>query len=76
MLRSKTNSAKARVEQRILTALDEVSLIHQAQRPHPVEEIVNDTMLVAWRKANTFDLRSKVSTWIVGIAFAQTPQST
>jgi RNA polymerase sigma-70 factor (ECF subfamily) len=38
------------------------------RRPHLVEEIVNDTMLVVWFKANTFNLRSKVSTWIIGIA--------
>lgn len=34
----------------------------------PVDEIFNDTMLVVWRKADTFNLRSKVSTWIIGIA--------
>jgi RNA polymerase sigma-70 factor (ECF subfamily) len=38
------------------------------RRPHLVEEIINDTMLVVWRKANAFSLRSKVSTWIIGIA--------
>jgi len=38
------------------------------RKPHLVEEIVNDTMLVVWRKASTFSLRSKVSTWIIGIA--------
>ena len=38
------------------------------RRPHLVEEIVNDTMLVVWRKANTFGRRSQVSTWIIGIA--------
>lgn len=39
-----------------------------ARQPHLVEEIVNDTMFVVWRKAKTFNLRSKVSTWIIGIA--------
>jgi RNA polymerase sigma factor (sigma-70 family) len=38
------------------------------RRPHLVDEILNDTMLVVWRKAETFNLRSKVSTWIIGIA--------
>ena len=33
-----------------------------------VEEILNDTMLVVWRKASTYNLRSRVSTWIFGIA--------
>jgi RNA polymerase sigma factor (sigma-70 family) len=40
----------------------------KTRRPQLVEEIVNDTMLVVWRKAHTFTLRSKVSTWIIGIA--------
>jgi len=33
-----------------------------------IEEIVNDTMLVVWRKAGTFNRTSRVSTWILGIA--------
>ena len=95
MLRSKSNSVKARLERGTRAPLDEVSLIDQVssgdiaafetlwrsyyprlkrfaeqitRRPHLVEEIVNDTMLVVWFKANTFNLRSKVSTWIIGIA--------
>jgi RNA polymerase sigma factor (sigma-70 family) len=38
------------------------------RRPYLVDEILNDTMLLVWRKAHTFNLRSKVSTWIIGIA--------
>jgi len=38
------------------------------QRPHLIDEILNDTMLVIWRKAGSFEVRSKVSTWILGIA--------
>jgi RNA polymerase sigma-70 factor (ECF subfamily) len=34
-----------------------------------IEEIVNDTMFVVWRKADTFDRTSKVSTWIFSIAY-------
>lgn len=34
-----------------------------------VEEVVNDTMMVVWRKAGSFDARSRVSTWIFGIAY-------
>ena len=34
-----------------------------------IEEIVNDTLLVVWRKANTFNGSSKVSTWIFAIAY-------
>jgi RNA polymerase sigma factor (sigma-70 family) len=38
------------------------------RRPQIVEEILNDTMLVVWRKASTYNLHSRVSTWIFGIA--------
>jgi RNA polymerase sigma factor (sigma-70 family) len=34
-----------------------------------IEEIVNDTMLVVWQKAHTFDGTCKVSTWIFAIAY-------
>jgi len=34
-----------------------------------IEEIINDTMLVVWRKAATYDGTSKVSTWVFGIAW-------
>jgi RNA polymerase sigma-70 factor, ECF subfamily len=33
------------------------------------EEGVNDVMLVVWRSGKSFDGRSKVSTWIMGIAY-------
>ncbi|MFZ6676158.1 RNA polymerase sigma factor [Undibacterium sp. Xuan67W] len=36
-----------------------------------IEEIVNDTMLVVWQKAHTFNHTSKVSTWIFAIAYRQ-----
>ncbi len=36
---------------------------------HLIEEIVNDTMMVVWQKAGTFDQTSKVSTWIFAIAY-------
>jgi RNA polymerase sigma factor (sigma-70 family) len=39
------------------------------RRPHAVEEVLNDTMLVVWRKAATFNAKSKVSTWIFSIAY-------
>ena len=32
-------------------------------------EVVNDVMLVVWQRADTFSGRSKVSTWILGIAW-------
>jgi RNA polymerase sigma factor (sigma-70 family) len=34
-----------------------------------IEEIVNDTMLVVWQKADTYNGSCKVSTWIFSIAY-------
>ncbi|GGX89374.1 sigma-70 family RNA polymerase sigma factor [Massilia dura] len=34
-----------------------------------IEEIINDTMLVVWRRASSYDGTSKVSTWVFGIAW-------
>lgn len=39
------------------------------RRPEMVEEVVNDTMFVVWEKADQFQGRSKVSTWVTGIAY-------
>jgi RNA polymerase sigma factor (sigma-70 family) len=38
-------------------------------QPQLIEEILNDTMLVVWRKAGTFNNASRVSTWIFAIAY-------
>ena len=34
-----------------------------------VEEVLNDTMLVVWHRADVYNGRCKVSTWIFGIAY-------
>lgn len=39
------------------------------RRIEQVEEIINDVMMVVWQKAETFNRTSKVSTWIMGIAY-------
>jgi DNA-directed RNA polymerase specialized sigma24 family protein len=39
------------------------------RRHQAVEEVLNDVMLVVWRKAATFSGHSKVSTWIFAIAY-------
>jgi len=44
-------------------------LIKLMRRPELVEEVVNDTLYVVWEKAAAFQGRSKVSTWITGIAY-------
>lgn len=41
------------------------------RRPALVEEILDDTMLVVWRRAHTYNPTAKVSTWIFGIAYRQ-----
>ena len=40
-------------------------------RPALAEEVLDDTMLVVWRKAHTYNPSAKVSTWIFGIAYRQ-----
>lgn len=37
--------------------------------PDTIDEIINDVMFVVWQNASRFELRSKVSTWIFGIAW-------
>jgi RNA polymerase sigma-70 factor (ECF subfamily) len=36
-----------------------------------VDEVLDDTMLVAWRKAHTWDASSRLSTWLFAIAYRQ-----
>jgi len=42
------------------------------RNPPLIEEIVNDTMLVVWQKAASFDGSCKPSTWIFAIAYRKT----
>lgn len=37
--------------------------------PQTIDELINDVMFVVWQDASRFELRSKVSTWIFGIAW-------
>ncbi len=43
-----------------------INLIH---RPHLVEEVLNDTMMVVWDRLDSFAGASKLSTWIFAIAY-------
>ncbi|NUR24101.1 RNA polymerase sigma factor [Frateuria sp.] len=36
------------------------------------DEVLDDTMMVVWRKAHTYNHEAKVSTWIFAIAYRQT----
>lgn len=44
-------------------------LAHMMRQPEALEEVLNDTMMVVWQRADSFDGRSKLSTWIFGIAY-------
>jgi len=39
------------------------------QRRSMIEEVVNDTMLVVWKRADTYNQQCKASTWIFAIAY-------
>lgn len=39
------------------------------RRPRLVEELLDDTMMVVWRRAGSFNGQSRVSTWIFAIAY-------
>jgi RNA polymerase sigma factor (sigma-70 family) len=44
-------------------------LMNLVRRPTLVEEVLNDTMMVVWDRANSFNGASKLSTWIFAIAY-------
>jgi RNA polymerase sigma-70 factor (ECF subfamily) len=39
------------------------------RRPQLVEEALNDTLMVVWRRSDTYNGTSKVSTWVFAIAY-------
>lgn len=47
-------------------------VLRVCRRPDLVEEVVSDTLLTVWRSAARFDGRSRVSTWVFGIAYRKT----
>lgn len=44
-------------------------LVHHTAQRDLVDEIINETFWVVWRNAHSFRGDSKISTWIVGIAY-------
>jgi RNA polymerase sigma-70 factor (ECF subfamily) len=46
-------------------------LVNMTRRPHLVEEVLDDTLMVVWRRAESYNGASKVSTWIFAIAYRQ-----
>jgi RNA polymerase sigma-70 factor (ECF subfamily) len=50
-------------------------LMRLTQRQDLAEEVINDTLLVVWNSADRFRGDSRVSTWIVGIAYRRALKS-
>jgi RNA polymerase sigma-70 factor (ECF subfamily) len=44
-------------------------LLNIVRRPQLVEEVLNDTLMVVWRRADSYNHASKVSTWIFAIGY-------
>ena len=44
-------------------------LMRMLRRKGVVDEVLNDTLLVVWKRADSFNGNSKVSTWIFAIAY-------
>ncbi|WP_220790672.1 RNA polymerase sigma factor [Gluconacetobacter asukensis] len=44
-------------------------VLKRVHRPHLVEEVVNDTLMVVWDHTDSFKGDSRLSTWIFGIAY-------
>lgn len=69
----------ARVAERDLDAFEQLYRIYHRRlsrflfnllrRPSVIEEVLNDTMLVVWEGAGSFNGASKLSTWIFTIAY-------
>ena len=43
-----------------------------SSRPGIVDEVIDDTMLLVWNRADAYNHQSKVSTWIFAIAYRKT----
>lgn len=69
----------ARVAERDLEAFEQLYRIYHrrlsrflfnlVRRPSVIEEVLNDTMMVVWEGAGSFNGASKLSTWIFTIAY-------
>jgi RNA polymerase sigma-70 factor (ECF subfamily) len=44
-------------------------LTNLLRRPHLVEEVLNDTMLVVWNRPDSYNGASRLSTWIFAIGY-------
>src|SRR5512138_579801 len=50
-------------------------LMRMTSRHELIEEVINDTLWTVWQKAGEFRGASRVSTWIVGIAYRRALKS-
>jgi len=50
-------------------------VLQVTRRTDTIEEVINEVMFVVWQKAATVEPRSRVSTWILGIAHYKALQS-
>jgi RNA polymerase sigma-70 factor (ECF subfamily) len=46
-------------------------LCRMLRQSAPIDEVLDDTMLVAWRKAHSWDPTTRLSTWLFAIAYRQ-----
>jgi len=46
-------------------------LLRMMRRPALIEDVLDETMLVVWRNARTYNHASRLSTWIFAIAYRQ-----
>ena len=51
-------------------------LTNLLRRPHVVEEVLNDTLMVVWERPERYNGTCKVSTWIFAIAYRKALKAT
>lgn len=44
-------------------------ILRITRQPDSVEELIQETLLVVWEKPENFNFESKISTWVLGIAY-------
>jgi len=44
-------------------------ILRMTRQPEVVEELIQESLLVVWEKPENFNFESKISTWVLGIAY-------
>ncbi|WFP49420.1 sigma-70 family RNA polymerase sigma factor [Methylomonas sp. EFPC3] len=47
-------------------------ILRTTRQPELVEELIQETLLVVWQKADAYNRSSQISTWVFGIAYRKT----